>query len=237
MTTDLDSDGSGGTMRPAQSAEAPMATTPAGPTPGRGPHVAIITTLAVLAIAVLIGVVIMVTQSREDTAPGPPPTAGPAATEPGTTESAPPTQDEAPTPEDEAIAAAEEVYREYLRVSDDVTTTGDVDVAAFEAVAIGQALSEAQVAAENYQLAGITRVGKVEVAALTPSEVSLETEVREVTLEVCLDVSGTDLIGPDGESVVSPDDPDRLASTAFVRDYLDRGGWLVARIVAEGEPC
>lgn len=239
MTTDLDSDGFGGTMRPAQSGEVPMATTPADPPPRWGPLVALIATLAVVAIAVLVGVVVVVTQSQDDLAPEPPPTAGPTATAPAATESAPPTQDEAPTPENEAIAAAEEVYREYLRVSDDVTTTGNGDVAAFEAVAIGQALREAQIAAENYRLAGINQVGQPEVASLEAQSVSLTAEgdaVPEVTLDACLDLTDFDLV-QEGRSVLDPNAPERAGSVVTIRNYPDRGGWLVASIAAEGARC
>lgn len=97
-------------------------------------------------------------------------------------------------------------------------------------MAVGEALSQAEVAAQNYQLAGIRRVGAVQIASLSTSAITLDTAPAEVVLDACLNLSEADLVGPDGESVTSPDDPDRAAATVFVRDYPDRGGWLVASI-------
>jgi cytoskeletal protein RodZ len=191
---------------------------------------AVLVTVALVA-GVLIGFLV-ITQSDDDVVPAPTPT----TTEPSPSATTS-TTSQPPSPEEAAIAAAEAVYGDYLRVSDEITTAGDGDVSALETVAIGEALTQAQVAAENYQLAGIRRVGGVELAALTASGVTLTSDPPEVVLDACLDVSETDLIGPDGESVTSPDDPDRLAATAFVREYPERGGWRVARIVAEGQPC
>jgi hypothetical protein len=203
---------------------------PTGPPSSRRPLLVTLLVLAVLASVVLVAVMVI---TRDDEAvPDPPPTT--AAPSPSVSSS---TTTEPATPEEAAIASAETVYREYLRVSDEITTAGNGEVAALGTVAVGEALSQAQVAAQNYQLAGITRVGVVQLAALTPSTVNLGSDPAEVVLDACLDVSETDLIGPDGESVTNPGDPDRLAATAYVRDYPDRGGWLVARIVAEGQPC
>jgi hypothetical protein len=203
----------------------------ASPPARRKPSLVTLLVIAGLAVGVLITLP-AVLGGDDEVVPTPLPTS--AAPSPPTTSS---TTSDPPTPEEAAIVSAEAVYRDYLRVSDDVTTAGDGEVAAFAAVAVGEALTQAQVAAENYRLAGIRRVGGVELASLTASAVNLASDPPEVVLDACLDVSDTDLIGPDGESVTSPDDPERLAVTAFVREYPDRGGWLVARIVAQGQSC
>lgn len=196
------------------------------------------TLMAVLvAAAVVLGALIalfVITQDDDDVVPAP--TATTTAPSPSASSS---TTTEPPTPEAAAIASAEAVYRDYLRVSGEIATAGDGDAAALEAVAIGEELSEAKVAVENYNLAGITQVGQLGVASLEPQSVSLASEdgaVPEVILDACLDLTEYDVV-QDGESVLDPNAPDRAASIVTVRNYADRGGWLVARVAAEGASC
>lgn len=203
------------------------------------------TLMAVLvAAAVVLGALIalfVITQDDDDVVPAPTatttaPTATTTAPSPSASSS---TTTEPPTPEAAAIASAEAVYRDYLRVSGEIATAGDGDAAALEAVAIGEELSEAKVAVENYNLAGITQVGQLGVASLEPQSVSLASEdgaVPEVILDACLDLTEYDVV-QDGESVLDPNAPDRAASIVTVRNYADRGGWLVARVAAEGASC
>lgn len=234
MTTDVDSNGSSGRMRPTRPGEAPM-TTPAGAPPPRRKRLAV---LALVVAACVILVVVLLVQSLGESEPDPAPTAGPTSSTPS--EPAPtPTEEDPPTAEETAILAAEQGYREYLGVSDEVTTAGDGNVAAFESVAIGDALDQVRVETENYRLAGITQVGRPELASLEAQSVSLPSDagaVPEVIFDACLDLTNFDLV-QNGESVIDPNTPDRAGSVVTVRNYPDRGGWLVASIAAEGATC
>lgn len=192
--------------------------------------------LALLVALILVVAVVLVVQSRGAPDPGPAPTAGPTTSAPSPEPT--PSPEQPPTAEEAAVIAAEQAYRQYLRVTDEIAMAG-ADIAALEGVAIGDAFEQARVAAENYRVAGISQVGELEVASLEPQTVSLATTggaVPEVVLDVCLDASSFDLV-QDGESVLDPNRPTRVKSVVTVRDYPERGGWLVASLAGEAAPC
>jgi hypothetical protein len=238
MATDLDRDDAGGTMSATRPGEVTVSPS-ADPAPDSGRRVAVVASAVVVAVVVLVGAILVV-RSGEEPAPEPPPTAGPSEPAPNPPGSSSPPGEEPPTAEAAAIAAAETVYGEYLQVFAEVAANGGADAAAFETVAVGDALSQAQVTTENYRLAGITQVGRPEIASLEPQSVELGTgggaAVPEVVLDACLDVTGFDLV-QDGQSVLDPNAPERVASVVTVREYPERGGWLVASVAAEGARC
>lgn len=237
MSTDLDRDDAGGTMRTTRPGEATVSPS-ASPPPDGGRRLAVVTSAVIVAVVVLVGAFLVVRSSEEPT-PEPPPTAAPSEPAPSPPASSTPPAEEPPTAEEAATAAAETVYADYLQVFAEVAASSEADAAAFETVAVGDALSQAQVSTENYRLAGITQVGQPEIASLETQSVELGADggaVPEVVLDACLDVTGFDLV-QDGQSVLDPNTPDRLASVVTVREYPERGGWLVASVAAEGARC
>jgi hypothetical protein len=64
-----------------------------------------------------------------------------------------------------------------------------------------------------------------------------------VVLQVCLDVSGVDIVDGTGTSIVSPDREDRSKSTVTMYEYepgtkgAEAGGWFVYEATALNEPC
>lgn len=232
MTADLNRDDPRGTLPHILPGEPPMTT------PNRQPHRtgSRTTVLALVAALVLIVAVVLVLQLRGERNPEPAPTAGPTTSAPSLEPS--PSSEEPPTAEEAAVVAADQAYSEYLRVVDEIALVG-ADVAALEGVAVGDALEQARVEAENYRVAGISQVGELEVASLEPQTVSLAATggaVPEVVLDVCLNASTFDLV-QDGKSVLDPNRPVRVKSVVTVRDYPERGGWLVASIAGEAAPC
>ncbi|OCG75586.1 hypothetical protein [Microbacterium sediminis] len=119
----------------------------------------------------------------------------------------------APTPtptgfasEEEAFTAAEETYREYVTRAN---STDLGDPATFEPLfelATGDALAAAKEEFSMMHAEGYVRVGESRVTLVEPREANIDSGV--VVLDVCIDNSEVDVLGPDGSSVVSPDRPD-----------------------------
>ncbi len=209
--------------------------------PDRGRNRAYVAGCLVAAVVAAVGGVVLLTGG--DDTPEAAPTTPPA---PVTSSPAPsPTVSVPPKPEDIAVAAAEAKYLEYLQVTREVAQAGYVDLAPFDTVAIDPQTVVLLQTAER--LAGITTTGDTEVIALTVQAVELDPpgEYPSVRLLACLDVSRVTAVNAaTGESVVSPDRPDRLKSEAVVRNippgaFTDgrQPGWYVAEVVQRGEPC
>jgi hypothetical protein len=196
--------------------------------------------LAAAVVAAAVGVALLTGgDDTPEAAPAPPPSPAASSSAPSPVVTAP------PTPEDLAAEAAQAKYREYLRVTDEVAQAGYVDVARFDTVAIDPENIVLLRTAE--QEAGITTTGDVEVVSLTVQSVELNPpgEYPYVGLLACLDVSQVTAVDPaTGQSVVSPDRPDRLKSEVIVRNippgaFTDgrQPGWYVAEVTQRGEPC
>lgn len=209
--------------------------------PDRGRNRAFVAGCLVAAVVAAVGGVVLLTGGSDTpeavpTTPSAPITSSPA---PSPTVSVP------PKPEDIAAEQAQARYLDYLRVTDHVAKAGYVDLAPFDTVAIDPENAVLLQTAE--QQAGITTTGDTEVVSLTVQSVELDPpgEYPSVRLLACLDVSGiTAVDAATGESVVSPDRPDRLRSEAVVRNippgaFTDgrQPGWYVAEVVQRGEPC
>ena len=207
----------------------------------RGRNRAYVAGCLVAAVIAAVGGVVLLTGGDDtpEAAPTTPPAPVTSSPTPAPTASVP------PKPEDIAVAAAEAKYLEYLQVTRAVAQAGYVDLAPFDTVAIDPENVVLLQTAER--LAGTTITGDVEVVSLTVQSVELDPpgEYPSVGLLACLDVSGITAVDPaTGESVVSPDRPDRLKSEAVVRNipsgaFTDgrQAGWYVAEVVQRGEPC
>jgi hypothetical protein len=206
-----------------------------------GERAAVIAGVLVTVLA-LVGIAILVAGGGDAPAQPPPAPAGvdePADTEPG--------QEPAQTPEDLAAAEAEERYRDFLRVGDDVGQGGFVSADPFDAVAVLPERAHQETAFRNAQRTpGLRQTGTTQIASLSVTSVDLTPEpggYPKVVLQTCLDVSGVDIVDGTGRSIVLPEREERSKSTVTMYRYepgtkgAEAGGWFVYEATALNEPC
>ena len=192
------------------------------------------------AAAAAVGVALLTGGDEPAAAPTTPPASVTLSPAPAPTVSTP------PTAEDVAAEQARARYLDYLRVTDQVADSGFIDVAAWNTVAIDPETSVLVRSAQQNQQDGITTTSDTKVLSLTVQSVQLNPpgDYPSVRLLACLDVSRNTAVNAAGESVVSPDFPDRLKSEVVVQNipagvFTDsrQPGWYVAEVVQRGEPC
>ena len=156
-----------------------------------------------------------------------------------------PTVPAAPTPEDVAAEQAQARYLEYRVVTDRVANGGYTDLKAYASVAIDPHTGVLLQGAVQ-QAGKIITTGAAKVISLTVQSVELDRPdgYPSVRLLACLDVRPVTAVNAAGQSVVSPDRPDRLKSEVLVQDvppgaFTDgrEPGWYVADVEQRGEPC
>lgn len=205
---------------------------------GRRERMAVIAGAVVTVLAVA-GIVFLVTNDDEQPAPPPPSPAAGDSTQPSA-------EPEPRTPADIAAAEAQERYRQFVRVQDQVAHAGFANPELYETVAINP--ERAQLIIEARRFAGSRVTGETKIASLVVESVQLPTdpaEYPEVRLLACLDVTNIEAVGPGGKSLVSPDRLDRIASRVLVQkfepgDFAEapqRSGWFVAEVEQRGESC
>lgn len=212
-----------------------------GPRRSSGERAAVIAGVLVTVLA-LLGIAILVVGGGDD--PAPPPPAPAAVDEPADTK---PVQQPAQTPEDLAAAEAEERYRDFLRVGDDVGQGGFVSADPFDAVTVLPERAYQETAFRNAQRTpGLRQTGTTQIASLSVTSVDLTPEpggYPEVVLQACLDVSGVDIVDGTGSSIVLPEREERSKSTVTMYRYepgtkgAEAGGWFVYEATALNEPC
>ena len=194
----------------------------------------VVTMLALAGIAFL-----LLGDNGEQPAPPSDTPAAPADTEPTREPSV-------QTPADIAAAEAQERYRAFIRVKDEVAQAGYADPERYETVAVNP--ERAQLIIEARDFAGALVTGDTAIASLIVESVQLPTdsaEYPEVRLLACLDVSGVQAVDANGTSLVSPDRLDRIASRVLLQKFEpgdfaqdpDRSGWFVAEVEQRGELC
>jgi hypothetical protein len=196
----------------------------------------------VVTMLALAGITILVVGGGDD--PAPPPPAPAAVDEPADTE---PVQEPAQTPEDVAAAEAEERYREFLRVGDEVGQDGFASADPFDAVTVLPERAYQETAFRNAQRTpGLRQIGTTQIASLSVTSVDLTPEpggYPKVVLQACLDVTGVDIVDGTGQSVVLPEREERSKSTVTMYRYepgtkgAEAGGWFVYEATALNEPC
>lgn len=172
---------------------------------------------------------------------------GPPSQTPAAQASTEPTLEPAPqTPADIAAAEAQERYRTFIRVKDEVAQAGYATPERYETVAINP--ERAQLIIEARDFAGAQVTGDTAIASLIVESVQLPAdaaEYPEVRLLACLDVSEVQAVDANGTSLVSPDRLDRIASRVLLQKFApgdfaqdpDRSGWFVVEVEQRGEPC
>src|SRR3546814_638420 len=138
------------------------------------------------------------------------PTRSPGARETITSPSPSPT-----SPEDEASASAVEAVTTYYATIDSLRQDPEAPISNLEAVAVSTQLSAQQKFLASQRNDGLYQVGDTKVIETKIQSVSLDNSdpstgrVPSVTIDVCWDVSGADLLDVDGKSVVPSDRADR----------------------------
>jgi hypothetical protein len=206
-----------------------------------GERLAVIVGVFVTMLA-LAGITILVVGGGDD--PAPPSPAPAAVDEPADTESV---QEPTQTPEDRAAAEAEERYREFLEVRTSVAQGGYESSAPFDAVTVLPERAYQETAFRNAQRTpGLRQIGTTQIASLGVTSVDLTPEpggYPKIVFQVCLDVSGVDIVDGTGKSVVLPEREERSKSTVTMYRYepgtkgAEAGGWFVYEATALNEPC
>jgi hypothetical protein len=168
---------------------------------------------AVLAAA---GAAMILGSCTTDGDPGTEPT--PSNTAPLTAPSptAEPTPDPTMLSPDEAEERAQTAVEAYLALFDELDADPDTDLAELRQVAHGRALDWATHQITSRREAGHTGVGAQVVSDFTVTAVELdpddsaEVEYPSVELTACVDISNTDIVDEDGNSVVPADRLDRV---------------------------
>lgn len=136
--------------------------------------------------------------------------------------------------EEEAFAAAEEVYRAYTEATN---ATDLADPKTFEAVyerLVDEAESSARENFAEFYANGLQRSGTSSFDTFTP--VSFRDEI--VTVRLCLDVSGVDLVDAAGVSVVPADRPPRQPiEVEFVQADASADLLIASMISTENITC
>jgi hypothetical protein len=113
--------------------------------------------------------------------------------------------------EEEALAAAEEAYREYVRVADQIFVEGGAHPERLAEVATGEQLATeltgfAEIAASGYRSTGGTLFDQLRIQSVAPPNVNK----AAVIVYLCEDVSFVDVLDSSGRSVVSASRPNRV---------------------------
>jgi hypothetical protein len=211
--------------------------------PGRGRERALIAVCAIVTIVAIIGIILLSTGGDE-----------PARTTPlaslAPTEGTPSSSPVPATAEDIAAEEAKARFLEYSRVEDLIGQGGYDNPELYDSVLIDPLNTQFKLAARRTP-EGQRTTGEVKVVSLIVQVVHLPSDplrnYPEVRLLACLDVSGTDAVDADGNSIVPPDRLARIKSEvllqkipreAFASVGDDRpAGWYISELVQRGEPC
>ena len=132
--------------------------------------------------------------------------------------------------DEEALAAAEAAYAEYLAVSDFVLSGGGSDTDSLREVATGAALTGELETARSFASNGYRSIGISKFDALSVQSVEDVTRGALVTVYLCSDVSGVDVVDADGNSVISAGRQDRIPlEVGLLSSEEDASRLLVSR--------
>ncbi|WP_300399946.1 hypothetical protein [Nocardioides sp.] len=126
----------------------------------------------------------------------------------------------------------------YYATIDSLRQDPEAPISNLEAVAVSTQLSAQQKFLASQRNDGLYQVGDTKVIETKIQSVSLDNSdpstgrVPSVTIDVCWDVSGADLLDVDGKSVVPSDRADRGWTRLTVANYTwdtdPKGGWRIA---------
>lgn len=142
------------------------------------------------------------------------------------------------SPSQIAAANAEATVHRYFRVLDDVRQHPNVPLSALSTVAISTQLSAQRHLVSGERNKGLRQVGATRIETLKVQSVNLDNsgpsagKAPTVTVDVCWDVSGADLIDKSGKSVVAAGRSDTGWTRYTVANYHwsknPSDGWRIA---------
>lgn len=179
------------------------------------------------ACAVVLGLLAACTPSPS---PDVPPATAPTVQEP--TSTPPPAST---SPEAEAAQAVEQAVTAYYAGTDDLLSDPQSSIDQATEIATGDELEEVRRLLQQERVDGRRQTGRTVVASLEVTEVDLAPPPT-ANARICLDVTGVDVVDPDGTSVVLPDREERsVVDLGLVEQEVT--GWVVERTAAKGIPC
>jgi hypothetical protein len=115
--------------------------------------------------------------------------------------------------DEEALAAAEEAYAAYLRVSDQILMDGGNNPERLLEVATEDVLDSERVGYDKARTSGTRSTGGSTFDHMTLQSMDAFDAASAVAVYVCDDVTAVDFLDASGNSIVSPDRPDRFPTT------------------------
>lgn len=156
---------------------------------------------------------------------------GPAEPEPAPTPTASATHAPLFSTDEEALAAAEEAYRKYLEVSDQIAREGGVDPGRLQSLATDEQFEIEKSFFDGMRDAGTRLQGSVVLAS-----VDLQAfDATAVTIYGCIDVSGARHVTSEGVDTTAPDRPDRVLLEVML--VVDDERLLVADVEPWSTSC
>ena len=137
--------------------------------------------------------------------------------------------------QDAAVDAAADAVQRYYVLTDHLLSdpTSSIDEAA--TASSGEELDELRSQLQEQRARGERQTGSIALSDVEPLAVELSSPTT-VTLRVCVDVSGVDVVDTAGQSVVQPGRPARSQVDVTVVDWSPNG-WLVEKTASSGESC
>lgn len=142
------------------------------------------------------------------------------------------------SPSDRAAADAAALVRRYFATLDEVRSNPASSLSALNTVAVGTQLAAQTKLVKEGRKRSLHQTGSTRIAQLKVQSVNLDNSepsagnVPTVTVDVCWDVSGADLVDKDGQSVVTPKRADRgWTRYTVANDHWSEdpsGGWRIA---------
>lgn len=121
--------------------------------------------------------------------------------------------------DEEALAAAEELYGRYNKLSNELGAGGWSDTSELSEVLSGAALAGELETSDSLSTKGYRQIGDSSFDSVTLQQlIDHGAEAVALTIYVCLDVSEVDVIDGDGSTVVSASRPDRQALEVEMND-------------------
>lgn len=196
--------------------------------------------VSALVATFVFGVLSSCSDDPTDTTAPPRDAASTPAPSPSTPASEPPTDSEV------AEEAAARLMRSYYATVDRLRQDPTQPLGQLKAVANGGQLEAQTIFTRNQRQAGNRQTGSAEVVDVVVQSVNLDrtgqAQVPTVDLDICWDVSAVDVLDQDGESIVSPERPDRGWTRYTVANHQwktnpDDGWRVVSGRDLEKAPC
>jgi hypothetical protein len=152
------------------------------------------------------------------------------------------------SPSESATAAATATVNDYYAIRNQLRRDPTQPLSKLKSVAISTELTTQQTLFKREREQGLHQIGETKVVELEVQSVNLDNsdpqagKVPTVTIDVCYDVKGVDIVDKDGKSIVKPGRPNTGWIEYLVSNYQwakdPEGGWRVASSQdIERTPC